>query len=73
MKIPVIDFPRNSVSEFEENYSSVFVDLMLFLMDLRALLSIRLTGYKESDGRSSRMVMGTIGLRQDIRKDSKYG
>lgn len=57
----MIDFLRNSVSEFEENYISVFVSL-LFLTDLGVLLTRCLMGYKEPGGRFFRVVMGVIEL-----------
>lgn len=62
MKILVIDFLRNSISELEENYISVFVSLMLFLMDLGVLLTRHLMDNKEAGGRFSRLVMGVSEL-----------
>lgn len=62
MKIAVIGFLRNSVSEFEENCILVFVSLMLFLMDLKVLLTRCLMGYKEPGKKFSRIVMGVIQL-----------
>lgn len=71
MEILVIDFLRNSISELEENYISVFVSLMLFLMDLGVLLTRHSMDNKEPGGRFSRLVMGINELWQNLRRDSK--
>lgn len=71
MKIPVIDFLWNSISELEENYISVFGSLMLFLMDLGVLLTRHLMDNKEPGGRFSRLLMRVSELWQNLRRDSK--
>lgn len=57
---------------WKKPYISVVVGLMLFLMDLRVLLTRHLMGNKEPGGRLSGLVMDVTELWQNIRKDSKY-